>query len=32
MEKALELMSAALTGSAGPPAFPPYPDRSYRSQ
>ena len=32
MEKALELMSSALAGASGPPAFPPYPDRSFRSQ
>jgi tricorn protease len=30
MEKALELMSSALAGSAGAPVFPPYPDRSHR--
>jgi len=25
-------MSSALAGASGPPAFPPYPDRSFRSQ
>lgn len=31
MEKALELMGSALAGATGAPAFPPYPDRSYRA-
>ena len=30
MEKALELIGAALAGGSPAPAFPPYPDRSYR--